>query len=163
MEIGILKIVKADKDYESYIDALMTEAVPDSAQAISYQSLIENESHSENEITELRVTIPDIENGRFVLCESGNNFGMKYSEDYRFKYIDRSDGNALNLSEKTNQSLEIKKGISQLHTGKMMGLPYKIILFVAGIIMTSLPVTGFIIWYKKVRGKTKSNQKRNKK
>ncbi|EHQ28678.1 PepSY-associated TM helix domain-containing protein [Mucilaginibacter paludis] len=41
-----------------------------------------------------------------------------------------------------------------LHTGQVLGLPTKILAFLACIIGASLPVTGFIIWYNRKWGKT---------
>ncbi|WP_421939300.1 PepSY-associated TM helix domain-containing protein [Pedobacter sp.] len=38
-----------------------------------------------------------------------------------------------------------------LHTGKLFGVPHKILSFLASLIAASLPVTGFIIWWKKRR------------
>ncbi len=38
-----------------------------------------------------------------------------------------------------------------IHTGAIAGLPGKILVFLAGLIAASLPVTGFYIWYKKLR------------
>ncbi|WP_316805423.1 PepSY-associated TM helix domain-containing protein [Pedobacter nototheniae] len=48
--------------------------------------------------------------------------------------------NGADLIEATNYDL---------HTGKLLGLPGKILTFMAGLIAASLPVTGFIIWLKK--------------
>jgi uncharacterized iron-regulated membrane protein len=40
-----------------------------------------------------------------------------------------------------------------LHTGEIMGLPTIIIYFLISLIGCSLPITGFIIWFKKIRKK----------
>lgn len=40
-----------------------------------------------------------------------------------------------------------------IHTGQILGLPSKIIAFLACVIGASLPVTGFIIWYNRKWGK----------
>jgi len=42
-----------------------------------------------------------------------------------------------------------------IHTGQILGLPSKIIAFLACMIGASLPVTGFIIWYNRKWGKKK--------
>jgi uncharacterized iron-regulated membrane protein len=39
----------------------------------------------------------------------------------------------------------------EVHTGRILGIPGKIVMFLAGLVALSLPVTGFLIW----RGKTK--------
>ncbi|MGM9478364.1 PepSY-associated TM helix domain-containing protein [Pedobacter sp. GSP4] len=50
------------------------------------------------------------------------------------------DFNGADLIEATNYDL---------HTGRLLGLPNKILSFFAALIAASLPITGFIIWWKK--------------
>ncbi|QDW25603.1 PepSY domain-containing protein [Pedobacter sp. KBS0701] len=50
------------------------------------------------------------------------------------------DFNGADLIEATNYDL---------HTGRLLGLPNKIISLLAALIAASLPITGFIIWWKK--------------
>ncbi len=38
-----------------------------------------------------------------------------------------------------------------LHTGRILGLPGKILAFLVSLVLASLPVTGFLIWYQKQR------------
>ncbi len=45
-----------------------------------------------------------------------------------------------------------------IHTGQILGLPTKILAFLACIIGASLPVTGVIIWYNRKWGKKKRQQ-----
>jgi len=45
-----------------------------------------------------------------------------------------------------------------IHTGQILGLPTKILAFIACIISASLPVTGVIIWYNRKWGKTKKKK-----
>ncbi|GAO31682.1 PepSY-associated TM helix domain-containing protein [Geofilum rubicundum] len=45
-----------------------------------------------------------------------------------------------------------------LHTGRILGLPGKILAFLVSLILASLPVTGFLIWYQKQRKKKKQRQ-----
>jgi len=42
-----------------------------------------------------------------------------------------------------------------IHTGSILGLPGKILAFLVSLISASLPITGFLIWYNKKRGKRK--------
>jgi uncharacterized iron-regulated membrane protein len=50
-----------------------------------------------------------------------------------------------------------------LHTGGILGLPTKIIYFLACLIATTLPITGVIIWWRKLRNlhKAKYNQRQS--
>ena len=67
---------------------------------------------------------------------------VKYSKDGTFKKVE----------EFTDQSLSDQfMAISlPLHTGEIMGLPGIILYFIVVLIATSMPVTGFLIWYKKL-------------
>jgi len=42
----------------------------------------------------------------------------------------------------------------EIHTGAILGLPGKIIAFFASIFIAGLPITGFVIWWRK-EGKRK--------
>ncbi|WP_431294908.1 PepSY domain-containing protein [Pedobacter sp. P26] len=59
------------------------------------------------------------------------------------------DFNGADLIEATNYDL---------HTGRLLGLPNKIISLLAALVAASLPITGFIIWWKK-RKQHKKNHK----
>jgi uncharacterized iron-regulated membrane protein len=51
----------------------------------------------------------------------------------------------------------------QIHTGEILGLPTKIIYFLACLIATTLPITGTIIWLRKLRHLRKTKNKTNDK
>ena len=42
-----------------------------------------------------------------------------------------------------------------IHVGSILGIPGKIIAFLASLICASLPVTGFLIWWEKRKKKKK--------
>lgn len=46
-----------------------------------------------------------------------------------------------------------------IHTGSILGLPGKILAFLASLISASLPLTGFLIWYHKKWGKKRLKSK----
>jgi len=50
-----------------------------------------------------------------------------------------------NLGEKLSQ------GNYDIHTGIILGLPGKILAFMASLVCASLPVTGFILWYGRIK------------
>ena len=62
--------------------------------------------------------------------------------------------------KESNAGLKLRRINYDLHVGRILGLPGKIIAFLASIIGASLPVTGFIIWYNRKFGK-KSKGKRS--
>lgn len=149
LEINILNAIGADGDYESYIEEKIAQPLSDNASVISYEQLIQSHINRFGKIDDIRVSIPETTNTGFVLFETGNDWGMKYADNYTFSYLNLSNGDILSLTQSTITSLNIKREISQLHTGKLLGITYKIILFFTGLILFSLPITGFFMWYKK--------------
>ncbi len=61
------------------------------------------------------------------------------------------------LSNKPHAKLSTAEKYSNanydIHTGSYFGLFGKIIWFIAGLICTSLPVTGFLVWWGKQKKK----------
>lgn len=53
---------------------------------------------------------------------------------------------------------KIRRMNYDLHVGAIMGLPTKIIAFLASLISASLPITGFLVWYGKKFKKKKGKQ-----
>jgi uncharacterized iron-regulated membrane protein len=43
-----------------------------------------------------------------------------------------------------------------IHTGEVLGLPTKILYFIACLFATTLPITGVMIWWRKLRNKRSS-------
>lgn len=154
IEITILNMAGKDIHYESYVDRVQGETLQGTENIISYEALVQQTFDKYPVNSEIRMTIPPVDNPKYILCETGDNFGMKYADNYTFSYIDRGTGEILNLQSTTSQSLNLKRIISELHTGKLFGIPYLIILFLTGIIVFSLPVTGFIIWHKRTKRKS---------
>jgi len=75
-------------------------------------------------------------------------------------YFDRYNGKLLKLlphSQKSN-GMKMNDMNYDIHVGQILGLPGKIIAFLASLICASLPVTGFIVWLGK-RKKPKRNAK----
>lgn len=78
------------------------------------------------------------------------------SDSYSF---DKYSGKLLNRTahEQKSAGMKMNNMNYDVHVGQILGLPGKIIAFLASLICASLPVTGFIIWLGK-RKKTKSKK-----
>jgi len=48
-----------------------------------------------------------------------------------------------------------------IHTGSILGLPSKILVFLISLVSASLPITGFLIWYNKKWGKRRKRNRKN--
>jgi len=95
---------------------------------------------------------------------SGKGDGVIYATGYRgeetyYNYdvlqFDQYTGKLLNRrNQKEKNTGEKIIGMNyDIHTGAILGLPGKIIAFLASLIAASLPITGFIIWWGKKKKK----------
>lgn len=83
------------------------------------------------------------------------------SDVYTF---DRYTGKQLQRTTHAQKSLGMKMNDMNydLHVGQVLGLPGKIIAFLATLICASLPITGFVIWWgKRNKGKSKTGKKKH--
>lgn len=100
------------------------------------------------------IVMPDESNPRYTVRKMNtNNFlGAKVNDVVTFdkngevKSIDRFSDKPVH-----RQFIEISK---PLHTGEIIGLPGIILYFLTSLIGCSLPITGFIIWWKKAGKKS---------
>lgn len=89
---------------------------------------------------------------------------LKYAYEYIPKYntffVDQFSGEILqtDLDKNASTAENVKNSIFGIHTGSIFGISGKTIVFLAVFIATSLPITGFIIWIRKKKKKSKSAQ-----
>jgi len=70
-----------------------------------------------------------------------------------YYYFDGRTGKLFDTLTQEKKSLGMKWRNSnvEIHTGRIYGLPTQIMEFMASLICASLPVTGFLIWYNRLR------------
>lgn len=89
---------------------------------------------------------------------------LKYAYEYIPKYntffVDQFSGEILqaDLDKNVSTAEKVKNSIFGIHTGSIFGISGKIIAFLAVFIAASLPITGFIMWRRKKKKKSKSTQ-----
>jgi uncharacterized iron-regulated membrane protein len=83
-----------------------------------------------------------------------------------FRYFDRNSAREINgayvwgdYADAKTIADNIKRMNYDVHTGAAWGLPGRIALFFAALIVASLPVTGFYIWWGKRRKKEQPSNK----
>ena len=97
------------------------------------------------------IQLPDEKDPRYRIkkINTDNWLGAQLPDEITFdkkgevKTIERFADKPLN-----KQFVEISK---PLHTGEILGLPSVILYFIVSLVGCSLPITGFIIWWKKVK------------
>ncbi len=99
----------------------------------------------------LRLTLPKDSVGTIVAQKSQNGFFTSAGVDRLT--LDPYTAQVLKLERFADKTLGEKIAVSAkiIHTGELYGTFTKILYFLACLIATSLPITGFLIWWK--RGK----------
>ncbi|MFT3701267.1 MAG: PepSY-associated TM helix domain-containing protein [Agriterribacter sp.] len=94
------------------------------------------------------------ETGAFVF--TAGKSGLKSFENASITVYDRYTGEKLSIENKFIKHEKAGNTIWQLHMGQWWGWFGKLSTFLAGLIATSLPVTGFLIWWGRRNKATRS-------
>ena len=100
-----------------------------------------------------------------IYVEVSNSDGIYYDSDYRF--YDQNDLSEIQsetiygVYEEAGVAEKILRMNYDIHVGAIAGLPGKILAFLISLLCSSLPVTGFLLWYGK-RVKSKSAKSKDK-
>lgn len=123
------------------------------------------EEYPEAELFEIHYPYSDSSS---IYVETTYERGVYYSSDYRFydQYTleELDTPSVYGKYENADGADMVVRTTYDIHVGAILGLPGKIIAFVSSLLVASLPVTGFMMWWGK-RGKpvNKSRQKKSKK
>lgn len=101
----------------------------------------------------------------FKLKEAGtyymtvaNRMGLKSAESPIISVVDKYTGKPLTINDKILKGQYIDNNVWQLHMGTWMGQLGKLCTFLCGLICTSLPITGFLVWIGKKKKKSSKKQ-----
>jgi uncharacterized iron-regulated membrane protein len=89
---------------------------------------------------------------------------MNKKSDYVWAEYDQFTGKELSITTfaDKNNGEKLRAMNYDIHVGKILGLPGKILAFFASLVSASLPVTGFIIWWgRRNKKRSKNNKKRS--
>ncbi|RKD91013.1 PepSY-associated TM helix domain-containing protein [Mangrovibacterium diazotrophicum] len=122
------------------------ELIADADEALPYQTKI------------YRIDLPKTKDESIMIRKKSAAF-VAYDAADKIQ-IDPYNGEILSVDEFKNWSFRQKVAalIRTIHIGSFIGLTSKIIYFLAALIATSLPVTGLLLWFKKLRSKKKRRQ-----
>lgn len=100
----------------------------------------------------------------YYVMNVAKSIGLKSAEDAERIYVDRQTGEEIATPGFVSAHNKVENAWWNLHMGKWMGPVGKLLTFVGGLIATSLPVTGFLIWWgrrkkKPSKSKTLSHKK----
>ncbi|MGV6943512.1 PepSY-associated TM helix domain-containing protein [Sphingobacterium kyonggiense] len=87
--------------------------------------------------------------------------GLKSDENNHTFYFDKYTGNPFLIQKDQHIHNKVENWIWQLHMGQWWGQFGKLSTFLAGIISTILPITGFLIWWGRRKKKKKKTKTQN--
>jgi len=87
--------------------------------------------------------------------------GLKSEENNHTYYFDKYTGAPYLLKQEEHMHNKVENWVWQLHMGQWSGQIGKFSTFIAGLISTTLPITGFLIWWGK-RKKSKTKKIKNR-
>ncbi len=84
-------------------------------------------------------------------------YAYEYIPKYNIFFVDQFSGEILqtDLDENASTAEKVKNSIFGIHTGSIFGIFGKIIVFFVVLIAASLPITGFVMWRRKQKVKSK--------
>ena len=114
-----------------------------------YDSLVQAVYHGEP-LEVLRVTLPKDSTDVIAIGIRYQTSGLRKQTNFLF---DRYNGKLLHQDnwQDKNTKERFFNSDYEVHTGRVWGLPGKIIAFIAALVAASLPITGFLIWRAKNR------------
>jgi uncharacterized iron-regulated membrane protein len=129
------------------LQSLLMHGAPDSS---IYDRVVRQAYHNEP-LDVLRVTFPQDSAGVITIGIRYATSGFRKQSNFSF---DQYSGKLLKTEAYQQKTFwqRFFGSSYEIHTGRIIGFPGKVIMFLAGLAALTLPVTGFFIWWNK-RGK----------
>lgn len=110
----------------------------------------------------IRINMPSDSLGTYAVLKSQNGFLTLAAIDR--VYFDQYTGSMVRLEKYSDKPLgeKITSSVKFIHTGELFGTFSKLLYFMACLLATSLPVSGFLIWYNKGKKEPKKGKTRSK-
>ncbi|MFT4204540.1 MAG: PepSY-associated TM helix domain-containing protein [Chitinophagaceae bacterium] len=126
--------------------------------AVAAYPLLENEfaRHPKQKMAQLWTYNAD--SLGFYMVMTATNMGLKSAENPHIAVFDKYTGAPLSIPPASLKGEYIENTVWQLHMGAWMGQLGKLLTFISGLICTSLPITGFLIWWLKGKKSKKKMQ-----
>jgi uncharacterized iron-regulated membrane protein len=117
-------------------------------------TILEEEHTTKDEVS---IWNPDYQNlGAYVFISG--TAGLKSVENADIIVYDMYNGSRIPIEEPLLKHEKIENLVWQLHMGQWWGQIGKLSTFIAGVIATSLPITGFLIWWGRRKKKKKTKR-----
>ena len=126
--------------------------------ALSYTDFVDKKFKEFPEAKQLRMSIPRNDSATVYHVVAAQFIGLKSLVNGKSMETNKYTGNEIDYPKEVQMHEVIEHINFDLHVGYWGGMFGKIFTFIIGIICTSLPVTGFLIWW----GRRNKSPKKNK-
>lgn len=114
---------------------------------LAYTKILEKEFSKSNTIQQVRISLPKSDSATTLRVVSASFIGLKNHLNGESQLLNRYTGDKIDLPENIVNHEKIEDTVFDLHSGYWLGKTGKLVYVVVGLICTSLPVTGFLIWW----------------
>lgn len=119
-----------------------------SLQPYPMNNIIESTFKNHPEKSQIQI-MTYLKDAGYYYVKASDRVALKSTTDQKFLVFNKHDGKEVRMPEKIYRNETIENMIWMLHMGTWYGMLGKIVTFIGGVIATSLPVTGFVIWINK--------------
>ncbi|MBE9463418.1 PepSY-associated TM helix domain-containing protein [Dyadobacter subterraneus] len=136
--------------------------IPGNSTYIPMETVLANANKVYTYPGNIRINMPADSVGTYAVLKSQSGFFTLAAIDR--VYFDQYTGNMVKLEKYTDKTLgeKIVSSVKFIHTGELFGTFSKLLYFIACLLATSLPVSGFLIWYNKGKKEPKKGKVRSK-
>lgn len=106
-----------------------------------------------------QIWLYNLDTSSYYMVMTATNLGLKSAENAHMSFFNKYTGKEINIPPKSQKGEYIENSVWNLHMGTWMGQVGKFFTFVCGLICTSLPITGFLIWWNRGRKRKKKKQR----
>lgn len=115
--------------------------------ALPFEHFVQKKFTTETDAQQVRMSIPRNDSATVFNAVSGEFIGLKSKIKGSETAFNKYNGSEIKYAEVVDRHEKIEHMNFDLHVGYWGGMFGKIFTFVVGIITSSLPVTGFLIWW----------------
>lgn len=152
-----VKLLGGDPEHEKWESELPKADF--SKKAMAMNTAFDREFTRHPELTAGRIWLYNADSAGFFMVNTATKLGLKSAENSQLAFVDKYSGGDIQIPPKGLKGEYIENYVWQLHMGTWLGPVGKLFTFICGLICTSLPITGFLIWWQRGRRKKKSPAK----
>ncbi len=137
-------------------------AIPGKNTPVDLETVLANAGKVYSYTGNIRINMPSDSVGTFTVLKSQSGFLTLAAVDR--VYFDQYTGVLVRLEKYSDKPLgeKITSSVKFIHTGELFGTFSKILYFLACLVATSLPISGFFIWFNKGKKEPKKGKLRTK-